>query len=416
MRDPRFAATATTLADGRVLIAGGVANEGAAGVAAELYDPASGGFVLTGGMLSGRAYHTATRLEDGRVLIAGGLGKDGRPVRAAELYDPASGQFVPTGNMLQPRYDHTATRLPSGKVLLTGGNTTTAVANYLGTAELYDPATGTFSPTGKVTRLYNAETDKFFYEGEMNAARAKHTATMLADGKVLIAGGAGVNEKTQASAEVYDPASGQFTVTGAMVAARQDHRATLLQSGQVLISGGYDGEGHILASAELYDPATGKFSLTTTAFATSGTAMSEGRREHTATMLADGQVLIAGGSGAHGAIATAELYNPADGAFTCVGGVLEGPRGPCNRSMNDFRDYASAAGLRDGKVLIAGGYNFRMSLARNPAAARGAIGGASVPFTLIGTAEVYDPAAGTFTSTLTLLRARYGLPPEAAAR
>jgi len=410
MRDPRFAATATALASGRILIAGGVANEGAAGVSAELYDPASGGFMLTGGMLSGRAYHTATRLKDGRVLIAGGMGKDGKTVRPAELYDPASGQFVPTGNMLQSRYDHTATLLTNGKVLLTGGNTTRAAANYLDTAELYDPASGTFSPTGKVTRLYDIEQDKFFYEGEMGVARSRHTATMLPDGKVLVAGGAGANGKTEASTEIYDPASGQFATTATMISPRQGHRATLLHDGQVLISGGYDGDGHILATAELFDPATGRFLLTTAAFATSGTAMSSGRREHTATLLADGQVLIAGGDDEHSAVNTAELYNPTSGAFTCVGGLLDGPHGPCNPSMNDYRDYAMAVALPDGEVLVAGGYNFRMSATRNPGAARGR------PFALLGTAEIYNPASGTFTSTLTLLRARYGLPPEAARR
>jgi hypothetical protein len=249
-----------------------------------------------------RAYQTATLLKDGRALIAGGMGKDGRPVRPAELYNPASGQFVPTGNMLQPRYDHTETLLTNGKVLLTGGNTTRAVANYLDTAELYDPATGTFSPTGKLTRVCDPEQDKFFYEGYMGAVRARHTATMLPGGKVLISGGAGANGKAEASAELYDPASGQFATAATMVSPRQDNRATLLHNGQVLISGGYDGDGHILATAELYDSANNRFLLTTAAFASSGTAMSSGRREHTATLLADGQVLIAGGLNAQSVV------------------------------------------------------------------------------------------------------------------
>jgi hypothetical protein len=361
-------------------------------------------------MLSGRAYHTATPLKDGRVLIAGGMGRDGRPVRPAELYDPASGQFVPTGNMLQPRYDHTATRLTNGKVLVTGGNTARAVADYLDTAELYDPTTSTFNPTGKVTRLYDPAQDKFFDEGYMGAARARHTATMLLDGKVLIAGGAGANGKTEASAELYDPTSREFAMTAPMASPRQDHRATLLRSGQVLITGGYDGNGHILATAELYDPATKRFSFTTVAFPATGSAMSSSRREHTATLLADGEVLIAVGDDANSAANTAELYDPASGAFTCVGDLLDGPHGPCNQSMYDYRDYAMAVALADGEVLIAGGYNFRMSPRHNPGAARG------MPFTLLGTAEIYNPANGTFTSTLTLLRARYGLPPEAALR
>src|SRR5579859_5811158 len=93
LTDSRFAATATVLPDGMVLIAGGVANEGSSSASAELYDPATGGFTRTGSLWTGRAYHTATLLKDGRVLIAGGLGADGQPVTAAELYDPGAGSF-----------------------------------------------------------------------------------------------------------------------------------------------------------------------------------------------------------------------------------------------------------------------------------------------------------------------------------
>jgi hypothetical protein len=405
MLNVRFAATATLLPNGRVLIAGGVAHEGASSATAELYDPATGGFALTGGLLTGRARHTGTLLQNGKILIVGGIDKDGKPVRAAELYDPASGRFLATGNLVEARYDHTATPLLNGKVLIAGGGTTTLGVTNTDTAELYDPASGTFSQTGAVTRYYDTTSEKFFYKGEMNAAHALHTATLLPNGDVLIAGGMDANGKPQALAEIYNPASGKFIAAGSMRLARREHRATLLQNGDVLITGGLDAQERILAIAELYDPATGKFALTTEAFPRTGTAMTDVRCEHTASLLPNGQVLIAGGGDTNGMLATAELYDPAQGTFTCVGGRSGGPISLCKPSMTDFRIYAVAVPLADGQVLLAGGYNTRRARNLNPA--RTLFGG-PVAFTVLSSAEIYNPASGVFTSTTTLVNARYG--------
>jgi hypothetical protein len=418
MLNVRFEATATLLPSGQVLIAGGVAHEGASSSTAELYDPASGGFALTGGLLTGRAYHTATLLQNGRILIVGGLGNDGKPVRAAELYDPASGKFLATGNLSEARFDHTATLLANGKVLIAGGGTTTLGVTNTDTAELYDPASGTFSQTGVVTRYYDTTTEKFFYKGEMNAAHAMHTATLLPNGDALIAGGMDANGKTQAITEVYNPASGKFIPAGAMRLARREHRATLLQNGHVLITGGLDAQDRILAIAELYDPATHEFALTTEAFPRTSTSMTDVRCEHTASILPNGQVLIAGGSDTNGVLSTAELYDPAQGTFTCVGGRSGGPISLCNPSMTDFRTYAMAVPLADGKVLLAGGYNHRnpyelwkqaklSGKARNSTFSRAMYGGPAA-FTILDSAEIYNPASGAFTSTTTLVNARYG--------
>jgi len=426
MLNVRFAATATLLRNGQVLITGGVAHEGGSSATAELYDPATGGFALTGGLLTGRARHTATLLQNGKVLIAGGIGKAGKPVRPAELYDPASGRFLATGNMLEARYDHTATLLANGKVLIAGGGTTTLGVTNIDTAELYDPASGTFSQTGTVTRYYDptsdevfykgdqtgtvtsyhdTTSDEFFYKGEMNAAHAMHTATLLPNGDVLIAGGMDADGKPQALVELYNPVTGKFTPTGSMNLARREHRATLLQNGQVLITGGLDAQERVLAIAELYDPATGKFALTTEAFPQTGTTMTDVRYEKTASILPNGQVLIAGGEDVDGVLATAELYDPAHGSFTCIGGRSGGPLSLCKPSMIDFRIYAVAVPLADGQVLIAGGYNTRISKARNPIArTRG-----MVAFTVLNSAEIYNPASGAFTSTTTVVNARYGL-------
>ena len=418
MVNMRFAATATLLQSGQVLIAGGVAHEGASSATAELYDPATGGFKLSGGLLTGRARHTATLLHDGKVLIAGGIDKDGKPIRAAELYDPASGKFLATGNLAEARFDHTATLLANRKVLIAGGGTTTVGVTNTNSAELYDPASGTFSQTGAVTRYYDTTSEKFFYKGEMNAAHAMHTATLLPNGDVLIAGGMDANGKAQALAEIYHPASGKFTPARSMNLARREHRATLLQDGHVLITGGLDAQDHILAIAELYDPATRKFALTTEAFPRTGTTMTGMRCEHTASILPNGQVLIAGGSDTNGVLATAELYDPAQGKFTCVGGSSGAPIGLCNPSMTDSRTYALAVSLADGQVLLAGGYNKRdpyelwrraklSNKASNSTFTRAMYGG-PVAFNILNSAEIYDPASGAFTSTTTLVSARYG--------
>lgn len=407
LTDARFAATATVMPDGRVLIVGGVANENSSSASAELYDPATGGFTRTGSLSTGRAYHTATLLKDGRVLIAGGLGADGQPVAAAELYDSGTGRFSTTGTLIEARYGCTASLLPNGKVLITGGGTTTVNTNNLGTAELYDPATGTFSATGNVTRFYDPSIDKFFYKGEMIAARSKHSATVMRDGNVLIAGGEDAHGTAQATVEIYVAASGKFLPAGPMKFARREHRATMLPNGEVLITGGVDSQGQILATAELYNPATRTFALTTAAFP-AGTNMNEGRSQHTAALLPNGQVLIAGGSGPKSTSRSAELYDPSRGSFTCVGGSGGATAMPCAGSMIEYRTSAVDVSLPNGEVLIAGGYNFHMAAAHNVLAAQGTIGGASVPFSVLWSAEVYNPASGTFVSTVSIAQSHFG--------
>jgi hypothetical protein len=345
MATARGGHTATLLPDGRVLVAGGASSvaDGAVGgvvALAEIYVPATGTFAATGSMATARLGHTATPLADGRVLVAAGLDVP-RPgavsdLATAEICDPASGTFVPTGPMAAARDGTTATLLPDGRVLVAGGFD--REAGYLATAEIYDPATGTFGPTGPLA-----------------TARWRHTAALLPDGRVLVAGGfareAG-GPAYLATAEIYDPATATFVATGSMATARAGATATVLTDGRVLVAGGTDGSENGTATAELYDPTTGTFVATG--------QMATPREGHTATLLADGRVLLVGGLGP---LATAEIYDPATGTFSGTG------------PMTTARNGNTATLLPDGRVLVVGGFDGAAYLA---------------------TAELFDPTAGSF--------------------
>jgi hypothetical protein len=267
--------------------------------------PTVSGLYPTGAMSPALSQPTATRLIDGRVLIAGGMEtlKDsliGVKAAAAEIYDPATGKFTPTGSMNDPRVYFTATLLDDGKVLVVGGADLMDGIDNLASAEIYDPATGKFTRTGSMAH-----------------GRAKQTATPLADGRVLIAGGYGGGTAPLTSAEIYDPATGKFTATGSMKVARSGATATLLADLRVLIAGGQTNTAAgVTASAEIYDPATGRFTATG--------SMAAARYGHSASDLwaGWGWVLITGGRNAAGtALASAEIYDPATGKFRAVGSM-----------------------------------------------------------------------------------------------
>ena len=292
--------------------------------------------IATPQMSQNRAAHTATLLSNGTVLIVGGFTNGEQSLSSAEIFDPDTNSFLPTGSMTMARQSHTATLLPDGKVLIAGGFN----GDYLKSTEVYDPATGLFAPSG-----------------EMNIARSGHVAVMLKNGKVLMAGGTGVGWTFLESAELYDPETGTFSLTGSMTIPRESHTATLLPNGKVLITGGHQGRhANIIVydSAELYDPLTGIFSETG--------KMTLKRHKHDALLMADGRVFISGGSDDHdseGAYRSTEIYDPNLGLFTSAG------------EMNTarYKHTGTSLLLRNGQILL--------------------IGGAK-------TAEVFDPQSGIF--------------------
>jgi hypothetical protein len=367
MMDARFDFTATLLADGRVLVTGGDLGYDAnprALASAELYDPRTGTWTPTGSMLTGRYRHTATLLRDGKVLVAGGnidssgVVGIGCCLDTAELYEPAKGTWTATGSMIAPRVDHWATLLHDGTVIVVGGDAYPNTGLDRFPVERYDPSSGTWSateeseisvghdltatllPDGRVLFLGNgggslldpttgswSDTLGCCLGGDPDTYIGNGTATLLADGHVLRAGGAGRVRSaetgfstylTLATAALYDPVGGGWRATGSMHVGRVDAATAVLADGRVLIMGGNTGGfgTTALTSAELYDPSSGSWTTTS--------SMTEGRYAQIAIRLLDGTVLMIGGSGtsvlvdeATGAyvapaLASAELYNPGD--------------------------------------------------------------------------------------------------------
>jgi hypothetical protein len=276
----------------------------------------------------------------------------------------SSGQVMSTGNLSTAREFHTATLLRNGKVLITGGSVFTGYPTWLpasASAEIYDPAAGQFTSIA-----------------DMSAARTGHTASLLPDGRVLIFGG---TTSGTPSAEIYDPANGTFAALPNPLFSRSGHTATVLASGKVLFVGGQDNSG-ALATAEIYDPSTNSFK------AVGG--MAEQRVHHTATLLPNGKVLVAGGGSGlnpgfgtslgiapqqtvYKTLSTAELFDPQTETFTPAG------------TMNTVRSGHTATLLPDGTVLLCGGsYPY------------------SNEYTGNNTAEIYNPAAGSFNNAGTM--------------
>lgn len=444
LANPRTGHVATLLASGKVLLTGGRNNSGIL-TSAELYDPISNTWSAAASLNAARSSHTATLLPSGKVYVAGGSGSTGS-LASAELYDPVSNSWSAAANLTTARTDHTATLLPSGKVMLAAGdvfgstslvanpdlydptNNTIAVASSLITpryghtatllntgkvlvaggfnadgetssAELFDLANNTYTVTASVgangsitppTQIVNGggsvsftvtpsygasivsvsgdtctvtQTDATTWTtnaitadctvtasflGPMSSARYQHTATLLASGKVLIAGGS-----ASKVADLFDPVTKTWSAGGTMLSTRYLHTATLLPSGEVLVAGGEDNVGHILATTELYDPVSNSWSA--------GGSLSFGRFSHAAALLSTGKVLVVG-SDFGGPVEHAELYNPSTNMWSAATAPSSDRAGP------------TATVLSSGKVLVVGGGSSTTDL-YNPTANTWSAGG-----------------------------------------
>ena len=278
----------------------------------------TGVWIATGSMLTPRSGHDSVRLLDGRVLVVGGASGDENDT-SAELYDPGKGTWSATGNMLKRRAGFPLTLLGDGRVLVGDGDDPNAddEARWNLGAEVYDPASGTWTPAGKmITPTKGA------------------TATLLRDGTVLVIGTDG--------AELYDPDSGTWTATGRMPQRHEYHAAVLLPDGKVLVAGGYvyDQLGYVIGGvqelAELYDPATGTWVSTA--------SMSDPRNPISLTPLSDGKVLVTGGWPTGAEQPLPELYDPARGTWAATGEMAR-----------PGTLYGSATLLSDGMVLVTSG-------------------------------------------------------------
>src|SRR5262245_23363606 len=230
MRDPRWQAAAVLVPNGKVLVAGGAPNTTTGAIrTAELYDPASGTWTPTGSMSHDRQAFTLTLLPNGKAMAAGGYNTNG-PMSSVDLYNPATEIWTPAESLLTPRASHTATLLPNGTLLVAGGiratplPTTPPVDTVEASAEIYDPGTGHWTPTGS-----------------MGQPRQIHTATLLPSGKVLVAGGVSFFSSVfPTSAELYDPTTGKWLPTLPLASGRIDYIAALLPGGKVLAAGGFN--------------------------------------------------------------------------------------------------------------------------------------------------------------------------------
>ncbi len=363
--------TATLLRNGWVLVAGG-------GTAvAELYEPQRGIWVSPGPMSTARTHQTAALLPNGHVLVAGGDGPDGRPLSTAEEFLAGKGPLaavsagsIPFGGQqvgtVSAAHFYTVTNAGSAALVVTGATVTgknpgdfrvrtgcagapvppggsctvsvrfapSSISLRSGMASVADNAPR--SPQGVAVTGYGGGPDAWTPAGPMTTAREHFTATLLANGKVLMAGGQSGTGASLGTAELYDPATRSFTPTGSLNAARSYPAAAALPGGKVLIAGGLSSNFIALNSAELYDPATGTWSPTA--------SMNDARYGATATVLPDGTVLAAGGCGACGhqpALASTELF---DGSFWFPVTAMTQPR-----------VFQTATPLPGGSVLVAGG-------------------------------------------------------------
>jgi N-acetylneuraminic acid mutarotase len=354
----------------------------------EIYDPASNTWAPAPSLTTPRRNHQAILLADGRVLVTGGdaLGATA-PFSSAELYDPVTNVWTAAPPMAVARAHHASALLPDGRVVVAGGFTglrSDGAWDAATTAEFFDPATGLWSGAGSTqerriaapatllldgrvllaggfhadapnglssSEILDPFDDRWRPAGDMSAARIQHTASRLSDERVLVAGGTalvGGSPSALASVDIYSPRTNSWSAGAFMAEARSNHAAVTLQDGRVLVTGG--GLGSASDTAETYDPAADRWSP--------AARMVKGRAGHTATLLQSGRVLVVGGQDEK-----AEVYDALTNQWSTAG-LLDGRRVDHTATL-----------LQDGRVLVAGGLDLNRGAALN-------------------SALLYDPATG----------------------
>jgi N-acetylneuraminic acid mutarotase len=279
--------TATLLATGELIVAGGTRG-GVPTERVEIYDPVSKRWREVAKMNSARAGHTATLLGNGKLIVIGGYGAAG-PLKTVELFDPSSGRWTVLPELSHARSGHTATLLHAGKLLVVGGYS--ALGGTLpAQIEMLDLELGRWSMPSSLPAL---------------SGRHGHTATILRNGNVLIAGGQGVNGSAMVESYMYVPGTNSWESAGPMLVPRAGHTASLLPSGRVLITSGLDTGKKPVAKAEVFDP-TRKY-WAERAWTSAGN-MKNALPGAAAVVLLDGTVLV---TGVGSAGASAEIYDPA---------------------------------------------------------------------------------------------------------
>lgn len=330
---------AVTLSDGKVLVAGGADGSAAALAAAAVFDPTAETWAATNPLLTPRRLHTVTVLADGKVLVAGGVSGPAQfpapGLASAELFDPAAGTWTGTGAMHQARWGHSAVALADGKVLVAGGTTIRSGQSIraLRSAEVYDPATGAWTEAAPMTD-----------------ARSGHAAVVLGNGRILVAGGtvpvSRDDEAALAFCELYNAATDTWAPAGDLLAPRGRHQATLVTATTVLVTGGAapgaPGDGtfdpNILATAELFTQGAGTWSAVTD--------MPGRRALHRAVLLGANKILVVGGTGDardDAGYPSALIFDTATDTWATAAGLGTG------------RWAFAAAALPDDRVLVAGG-------------------------------------------------------------
>jgi hypothetical protein len=322
---PRAVHSATLLDSGDVLVAGGCTVDGCElddrGATTEIFDAESLSFGPGPPLTRPRIGQGAVKLADGSVLVFGGW-TGNNPTASAERWRPGADRFEPAAPLRTARGGFTVTTLRDGRVLVTGGS---GSAGTLRSAELYDPARGRFVATGS-----------------MRFAREAHTATLLPDGRVLVAGGSAEGKGVLASVEIWSPRTGRFTPAAPLYYKRHKHAAVAVRGG-VLVLGGSDERDFRgrRFSAELYQPGLRRWlrvgSLTARRFKLGDAVVA----------LPDGGALVAGGAPA------ADRYDPTARRFTAEAGT--------GRTLS----FTTATRLNDGQVLVVGGYDDRIAVARD---------------------------------------------------